>query len=92
MQVEGFRDHVATDDFFLDVSKKGECMWGGQLCNWIMMRRRGQCMGCAVREVHRTIKRAEMTASLCPPRRIVGPTTTHVGRTKESSMGFEEEK
>ena len=51
---------------------------GGQVCNWIMLRRRDQCTECTLDadlEVQRTVKTAELTAFSCLFRRIFGPTT-----------------
>ena len=82
MQVEGFRDHVATDGSLLEKTGK----WGA--CGWAVVQ-----LGYneemeplhvmyesmeAELEVQRTIMRAELTAFLCLLKKVIGPIGLHV--------------
>ena len=82
MQVENFRVHVATDGFMLGKTGKwGACGWAVVQLNydeemgpWCRMYGSRE----AQYEVHRTIKRAELTAFLCFLKKVIGPITVHV--------------
>ena len=89
MPVEGFRNHVVTDGSLLGVSGR----WSA--CGWSVVQldhdeemgpMRGM-HGTLDAEVQRTIKKAELTASLCLFKSTVGPTTAHVD-TKGIINGF----
>ena len=72
---EGFKGHVATDGSSAGKSGKVEEHVVGQWCSWITMRDIGAIVQGmygsmeAELEVQRTIKRAELTAFLCPLKR-----------------------
>ena len=55
----------------------------GQWCSLIVMKKWSHCTGCMVQRrqstrVQRTINRAELTAFLCLPRKVIGPIKVHV--------------
>ena len=82
MSAEGFKGHVATDGSLLGKAGK----W--RACGWAVLQldydeEVGQFYGMygsmeAELEVQRTIKGAELTASLCLLKRVIGPIRVHV--------------
>ena len=78
MPAEGFKGHVATDGSLLGNAGK----W--RACGWAVLQldcdeEIGPLRGMyGSMEVQRTIKRAELTASLCLLRKVCGPMKVHV--------------
>ena len=82
MPAEGFMDQVATDGSWLGrAAKWGACVWAVVQLDYDeeMGPLHGMCgsMGAEL-EVQRTVKRTELTASLCLLKRVIGPVRVHV--------------
>ena len=83
MQVEGFRDHVATDGSLLGKTGKWEAC-GCAVVQLDYDEEMGPLYGCMAQwrqnlRFRRTIKRAELTACVCLLKRVIGPIKVHVG-------------
>ena len=83
MPAEGLKGHVATDGSLLGTAGKwGACGWPVQLDydNEI-----GPCLGCTA-QWRRTIRRAELTAFLCPLKTVIGPVKVHVDKQRREEI------